>query len=232
MYRASLKEPDRFWGDLGREMLTWRREFTHTQHQDLDAGNLSWFLGGQLNAAENCVDRHAFSRPHATALIWEHDEPGVSTSISYAELQVEVCRLANVLASHGVGRGDRVCLYMPMTPYAVYAMLACARLGAIHSVVFAGFSAEALRSRIIDARCKVVITADQGLRGGKPVPLKATVDQAIANLSFVEHVFVQERTGAAVSMGARDIPLQRAMSQARPYCPVVAVDSEDPLFIL
>jgi acetyl-CoA synthetase len=232
MYRASLADPDRFWGDLARKTLTWRRDFTQTRQTNLEAGNLSWFLNGQLNVAENCVDRHAAARPDAVALIWEHDEPGVSTKITYAELQAEVCRLANVLLAHGVGRGDRVCLYLPMTPYAVYAMLACARIGAVHSVVFAGFSAEALRSRIIDARCKVVVTADQGLRGGKPVPLKATVDQAVAGLPFVEHVFVQSRTGAAVPMGPRDVPLQSAMAQARPYCPIVPVDSEDPLFIL
>lgn len=232
MYRESVTDPEKFWGALGREWLHWRRPFDRAHSVNHDSGDLRWFTGGTLNAAENCVDRHAAVRPEATALIWEQDEPGKTSTVSYLELQQEVSRLANALATHGVRKGDRVCIYMPMTPYAVYAMLACARLGAVHNVVFAGFSAEAVRSRVVDAGCQTIITADTGLRGGKHVPLKATVDKAIDGLDFVKTVFVQERTGAQIPATRKDVHLQRAMERERPYCPPVPMDSEDPLFIL
>lgn len=232
MYTASVTDPEKFWSGLGREWLHWRRDFDAAHNVNHHNGNIQWFTGGSLNAAENCVDRHAARQPQATALIWEKDEPGMSEKVSYLELQEEVSRLANALQSRGVRKGDRVCIYLPTTPYAVYAMLACARIGAIHSVVFAGFSAEALRSRIIDAGCQTIITADEGLRGGKRFPLKVTVDKAIDGLDFVKTVFVQERTGASVAATRKDVHLQRAMEQERPYCPPATMDSEDPLFIL
>ena len=171
--------------------------FSTVQHNNSETGHTSWFLGGQLNVSENCVDRHAIARPNQAALIWEMDD-GHSITVTFQQLLENVCRVANVLTSQGVKKGDRVCIYMPMTPHAVYAMLACARIGAPHSVVFAGFSVSALASRINNAKCSVVITADQGLRGGKIVPLKATVDQALKECPSVKTVLVHRRTGTRI----------------------------------
>jgi acetyl-CoA synthetase len=233
-YAESLRDPDGFWARMAREHLTFVHDFHHVRDCDFATGEIAWFLGGRLNACENCVDRHvAAGRGDQVAILWEADEPGVNRRITYRELQRQVCRLANVLRHAGLRKGDRVAIYMPMIPEAAFAMLACARLGLVHSVVFAGFSAESLRDRILDARCKAVITADEGLRGRKTVPLKRTVDEAVMACPTVERVFVVRRTGAKVPFyPPRDVWLDEAMSLERPYCPVEPMDSEDTLFLL
>jgi acetyl-CoA synthetase len=200
---------------------------------DFNEGMISWFLGGKLNACENCVDRHVKDKGDQTAIIWEADEPGQEKYITYRELQRNVSRLANVLRHHDIHKGDRVAIYMPMIPEAAYAMLACARIGAVHSVVFAGFSAESLRDRINDSQCKAVITADEGLRAKKIIPLKRTVDEAIMACPSVKNVFVAQRTGNKIPFfPPRDIWLHEAMDAERPYCPIEHMDSEDTLFLL
>ena len=233
MYQNSVTNNDEFWGKIARETLTWKHDFNDVNDSEFNEGMIAWFLGGKLNACENCVDRHVAERGDQVAIIWESDEPGEGKKITYKELQREVSRLANVLRHNGIRKGDRVAIYMPMIPEAAYAMLACARIGAVHSVVFAGFSAEALRDRINDAKCKAVITADEGLRGKKIIPLKRTVDEAVMACPCVEHVFVAERTGSKVPFyEPRDIWLNEAMRQERPYCPIEEVDAEDTLFLL
>ncbi len=233
LYKESIENRQAFWSDNARKYLKWQHDFQLASNCELSEGLVSWFIGGKLNACENCVDRHVLTQPDKVALIWESDEPGVNKEITYKELQREVSRLANALRHKGVRKGDRVALYMPMIPEAVYAMLACARIGAVHSVVFAGFSAESLRDRINDAKCKVVITADEGIRGGKYIPLKRTVDEAVLACPTVEYVFVAERTGNKIPFYPnRDIWLHEAMANERPYCPIEHVDSEDTLFLL
>jgi acetyl-CoA synthetase len=233
LYQQSIADPDQFWGDLAQKNLIWQSMFHQVSDNSLNDGQIAWFLGGKLNVCENCVDRHIKSKGDHIALIWESDEPGASQKITYRELQREVCRMANVLKHNGITKGDRIAIYMPMIPQAVYAMLACARLGAVHSVVFAGFSAEALRDRILDANCKAVITADEGLRGKKTIPLKRTVDEAVMACPSIKNVYVVRRTGAKVPFYApRDLWLDDLMKNERPYCPITYVDSEDPLFLL
>ncbi|MGB0765175.1 MAG: acetate--CoA ligase, partial [Luminiphilus sp.] len=191
------------------------------------------FLGGKLNVSVNCIDRHLPERAEQTAFIWQGDEPGDSQHISYGELKEQVCRLANVLKSRGVGKGDRVCIYMPMIPEATYAMLACTRIGAIHSVVFGGFSPEALQSRINDADCRLVITADEGIRGGRRIPLKANVDAALEHCPSVDSVIVVTRTGADIGWTEdRDVHYEQACAAADTDCQPELMDAEDPLFIL
>jgi len=233
MYRESLDAPDAFWARMAREHLTWAHEFRQVSDCDWDNGLVSWFLGGKLNVCENCVDRHVKSRGNQVAIIWEGDEPGQNRRITYRELQREVCKMANVLRHQGLRKGDRVAIYMPMIPEAAYAMLACARLGIVHSVVFAGFSAESLRDRILDARCRAVITADEGVRGGRLIPLKRTVDEAVMACPTVKTVFVVKRTGNKIPFyPPRDLWLDELMATERPYCPVEHMDSEDTLFLL
>jgi acetyl-CoA synthetase len=232
LYRRSIEDPDRFWLEQAK-ILDWFREPKQAGRWDFGEVDMSWYADGQLNAAWNCVDRHAAARPDATAIVWVEDEPGRYHHISYQTLGREVGRLANVLLAHGVRRGDRVCIYLPMIPELVYAMLACARIGAVHSVVFAGFSADSLRQRIVDAHCKVLLTANEGVRGGRRIPLKETSDEAIAPLDFVERVLVARRTETEVAMRpGRDLWLRDEMAMQRPYCPAVAMDAEDPLFVL
>jgi acetyl-CoA synthetase len=233
LYDESLTDPDGFWGRSARRRLHWIHPFEQVSDCDWRNGLVSWFLGGKLNVCDNCVDRHVATRGDQVAIIWEGDEPGLTRSITYRELQREVCRLANVLRHQGLRKGDRVAIYMPMIPEAAYAMLACARLGLVHSVVFAGFSAESLRDRILDARCKAVITADEGLRGRKIIPLKRMVDEAVMACPCVQHVFVVRRTGNKVPFyPPRDLWLDELMATERPYCPVEHMDSEDTLFLL
>ncbi|MBL9079496.1 MAG: acetate--CoA ligase [Planctomycetes bacterium] len=231
LYHESLADPSGFWRRQA-ERIDWFHPFARACEQDFHKAEIAWYLGGQLNAAYNCIDRHLVERGEQTAILWVGDEPGQYRPVSYRELHEQVGRLANVLKRHGVQKGDRVCIYLPMIPEAVFAMLACARIGAVHSVVFAGFSAESLRDRIVDADCRVVLTANEGLRGGKTIPLKRTVDQAIEELP-VRTVLVARRTDTTVPMQkGRDLWLADEMARQRSHCPVQWMDSEDPLFVL
>jgi acetyl-CoA synthetase len=234
-YARSLEDPESFWrGQLGR--LDWATEPAHIDRSSFDEADfgVSWFDDGRLNVAANCVDRHAAAHGDRIALIWEPDDPTHEPRrFTYAQLQVEVSRFANVLKGVGVGKGDRVTLYMPMIPEAAFAMLACARLGAIHSVVFGGFSPESLASRIQDCDSSVVVTADEGRRAGKAAPLKANVDQAAAHCPSLRHVVVVRHTGAEVAMTSqRDIWYHDAAEDAPADCPAEPMGAEDPLFIL
>ena len=233
MYERSIADPSAFWAEQARELLSWEHDFHTVADNDMEAGSFAWFLGGRLNAAYNCVDRHVATRGEQVAILWEGDKPEEVRRITYRELQREVSRLANVLVRYGVRKGDRVAIYLPMIPEAAFAMLACARLGVVHTVVFAGFSAEALRDRILDSNAVAVITADEGLRGGKLIPLKRTVDEAVMATPSVRNVFVTKRTGTKVPFFApRDVDLDEAMIAQRPYCPVEPMDAEDILFLL
>jgi acetyl-CoA synthetase len=234
MHAAALEDPAAFWREHGRR-IDWIRPYTKVKDVSFNEADfrIRWFEDGVLNVAHNCVDRHLATRGDQPAIIWEGDDPSESKTITYRELHAEVCRFANVLKAHGVGKGSTVTIYLPMIPEAAYAMLACARLGAIHSVVFAGFSPESLANRIQDCDSKVVITADEGLRGGKKVPLKANVDAALPSAPSVQHVIVVARTGANVAMTpGRDIAYAEAAAKVSADCPVEPMGAEDPLFIL
>jgi acetyl-CoA synthetase len=233
LYRESVDSPQTFWPRMAREFLDWLHPFTTVCEQDLRRGEARWFLGGRLNVTQNCIDRHLPVRGEQTAILWEGDEPGLSRRISYRELHEQVCRLASALKDRGVRRGDRVCVYMPMIPEAAFAMLACARIGAVHSVVFGGFSPESLKDRILDSDCRTVITADEGIRGGKRVPLKANTDAALLHCPNVQSVFVVRRSGSPVDMRpGRDLWYHEAVASAAAECAAEPMDSEDPLFIL
>ena len=233
MYRQSLEDPDTFWAQRAGEFLTWDQPWTRLSDNDISQGKANWFVDGKLNVSVNCIDRHLPERAEQTALIWEGDDPSQSSHISYSELKNKVCRLANVLRDRGVQKGDKVCIYMPMIPEATYAMLACARIGAVHSVVFGGFSPEALQSRINDADCRMVITADEGVRAGKKIPLKANVDIALQSCSDVDSVIVVNRTGGSISwVEGRDVWYHEATAAAANECAPESMDAEDPLFIL
>ncbi|MGA2495146.1 MAG: acetate--CoA ligase [Roseiarcus sp.] len=234
MYQRSIKDPDGFWGDEGKR-IDWFKPFTKVRDISWDSHHvaINWYEDGETNAAYNCIDRHLPKRANQTAIIWEGDSPDESKRITYAELYEQVNKFANVLYWHGVRKGDRVTIYMPMIPEAAYAMLACARLGAIHSVVFGGFSPDALSGRIEDAKSDIVITADEGLRGGRRVPLKANVDEALKKAAGVKHVLVVRRTGGAVNWTpGRDVWMHEALERVSDHCPVEKVNAEDPLFIL
>jgi acetyl-CoA synthetase len=232
MYRRSLERPDEFWREQAA-ILDWFHPPHSILDVDMEEVDFSWYGGGRLNACHNCVDRHLPAQGGKTAIIWAKDEPGEYERITYRKLKHNVARVANVLLALGVRKGDRVCIYLPMIPELAYSMLACARIGAVHSVVFAGFSAESLRDRILDAGCKLVITADEGLRGGRRIPLKATVDQAVEGLGLVERVLVARRTGAEVPMrSGRDLWLDAECAKQRSTCPVEWMAAEDPLYIL
>jgi acetyl-CoA synthetase len=221
MYDRSINEPEAFWREEALSTLDWFHPFGRVREFDWEWGQVQWFLNGRLNACHNCVDRHVATKGDQIALIWEADTPGEGRTVDY-------CRLANVLRHHGIKKGDRVAIYMPMMLEAVYAMLACARIGAVHNVVFAGFSAESLRDRINDSRCKAVITADEGLRGGKIIPLKRTVDEAVMACPTVKR-----RTGNKIPFYPQhDVWLREAMDGERPFCPIEHMDSEDTLFLL
>lgn len=232
LYRQSIDDPDGFWVEQAKR-LDWIKPWSSVQQADLASGEAKWFAGGKLNVSYNCIDRHLAKRGEQTALLWEGDDPKDSQAISYRELHRQVCRLANALKARGVSKGDRVCIYMPMIPEAAYAMLACSRIGAIHSVVFGGFSPDALRDRILDADCRTVITADEGVRGGKRVQLKQNVDKALASCPAVSSVFVVRRTGGEVAWdNQRDLWYHTATELAGDDCPPEPMDAEDPLFIL
>uniref|UniRef100_A0A8C7LKS3 Propionate--CoA ligase n=1 Tax=Oncorhynchus mykiss TaxID=8022 RepID=A0A8C7LKS3_ONCMY len=216
LYELSVKDPETFWGSIAKERLTWNKPFDQVRDCEITSGKINWFLGGQLNVSVNCLDVHVAKHPDRVALVWERDEPGTEVKVTYRELLETTCRLANTLKRHGVNKGDRVAIYMPVSPIAVAAMLACARIGAVHTVVFAGFSSEALAGRIQDAQCKAVITCNQGVRGGRFIDLKPTVDAAVKNCPNVQHVFVAQRTTNPTPMGKLDIPLEEYVFDYHP----------------
>ena len=235
MYRASVQDPDAFWGEQGK-ILDWMKPYTRVKNTSYDPGHVSikWYEDGLLNVSANCLDRHLAQRGDKVAIIWEGDNPAEDRKLTYRELHTEVCKFANVLKAQGVHRGDVVCLYMPMVPEAAIAMLACTRIGAVHSIVFGGFSPEALAGRIIDSGSSIVITADEGLRGGRPVPLKKNVDEALTNPETkVNKVIVLKRTGGNIAWhNHRDIWWHDAVATVSADCPPEAMGAEDPLFIL
>ncbi|MFM5092882.1 acetate--CoA ligase [Aeromonas rivipollensis] len=235
MYLASVQNPDAFWGEQGK-ILDWMTPYTRVKNTSYDPGHVSikWYEDGLLNVSANCLDRHLAQRGDKVAIIWEGDNPAEDRKLTYRELHGEVCKFANVLKAQGVKRGDMVCLYMPMVPEAAIAMLACTRIGAVHSIVFGGFSPEALSGRIIDSGSSIVITADEGLRGGRPIPLKKNVDEALTHPDTrVNKVIVLKRTGGKVAWhDHRDIWWHDAVAAASPDCPPEAMGAEDPLFVL
>ncbi|MEZ7858723.1 MAG: acetate--CoA ligase, partial [Porticoccaceae bacterium] len=233
MYRESIESPEKFWAQQAEEFLSWESPWQTVFDYSFERGEATWFGGGTLNVAVNCIDRHLDGRADQTALIWEGDEPTDDKKITYRDLHDKVSRMGNVLRDRGVKKGDRVCIYMPMIPEAAYAMLACARIGAVHSVVFGGFSPEALKDRILDSDCRVVITADEGYRGGKTVPLKANVDKALLNCPDVHTCLVVERTGGSVDWASnRDIWYETSTQAVSAVCAPEMMDAEDPLFVL
>ena len=233
MYEASIADPELFWAEQARSFLTWSTPFSSVVEYNLRKGQAKWFGDGSLNVTANCIDRHLQDRADQAAIIWEGDEPTDSLTITYSELSTRVNVMANILKSRGVKKGDRVCIYMPMIPEAAYAMLACARIGAIHSVVFGGFSPGALRDRILDANCESVITSDEGVRGGKTIPLKHNVDLAVEECPNVHTVLVVPRTGADITMvPERDVDYAAAAINGSDDCLPEAMSAEDPLFIL
>ena len=233
LYRESLENPDSFWTNQSEKYLTWDKPWNQRTKSNFIKGKCEWFEGGKLNASTNCIDRHLEKRSSEIAIIWEGDEPNESKTITYFELHKEVCRFSNALKKRGVKKGDIVCIYMPMIPEAAYAMLACARIGAIHSVVFGGFSPEALKDRILNSDCSVVITANEGIRGAKKIPLKNNVDEALENCPNVHSVFVIKRTNTKVNwINNRDVVYEEAIKEVEDYCEPELMDAEDPLFIL
>ena len=233
MYKESILNPNEFWHKQASDHLEWISEWTQVSEYDFSKGKVSWFKDGKINATINCIDRHLEKRADQTAIIWEGDDPKDSTHISYQELYESVCRFANALKERGVSKGDRVCIYMPMIPEAAYAMLACARIGAIHSVVFGGFSPESLKDRILDSDCQTVISADEGLRGSKIIPLKENVDEALIQCPKVHTVIVVRRTAAKVNwVENRDVDYQTITTSMDSDCEPETMDAEDPLFIL
>jgi acetyl-CoA synthetase len=235
MYKRSVEDPEGFWGDVGKR-VDWIKPYSKIKNVSYGPGDVSikWYEDGTLNVAANCIDRHLRTRGDQVAIIWEGDDPTVDEQITYRQLHERVCKFANVMKANGVKKGDRVTVYLPMIPEAAYAMLACARIGAVHSVVFGGFSPDSLAGRIEDAESKFIITADEGLRGGRPIPLKKNTDAALAKCAKGdEKVLVVRRTGGEVEWKAgRDVWLHEEMAKVSADCPVVEMSAEDPLFIL
>ncbi|RKQ73919.1 acetate--CoA ligase [Oceanibaculum indicum] len=234
LYERSIKDPDGFWAEHGKR-IDWIKPYSKVKDISFDRNNLHirWFEDGTLNVAANCIDRHLAKRRDQVAIIWEGDDPSEHKNITYGQLHEEVCRFANVLKAQGVKKGDRVTIYLPMIPEAAYAMLACARIGAIHSVVFGGFSPDALAGRIVDCDSTVVVTSDEGLRGGRKVPLKANTDEALKKCPGVKSVVVVKRTGGKIDWAdGRDVWYHEAASKVPADCPPEEMKAEDPLFIL
>jgi len=232
-YQSSIENPDKYWAEQAEKFIDWYKPWDTISDVDYTQAKISWFEGAQLNVSYNCIDRHLVDKAEQTAIIFEGDEPGNHRHISYQELHDEVCRFANILKQRGVKKGDRVCIYMPMIPEVGYAMLACARIGAVHSVVFGGFSPEALKTRILDSDCRVVITADEGVRGGKKIPLKANTDAAVAGCENVHSVIVVRHTKADVAWNEKiDVDYWQLRESAEAICEPEVMGAEDPLFIL
>ena len=233
LYERSLHDADAFWTELANEYIDWEAPFDTVVEEDLATGRIAWFLNGKLNVTTNCLDRHLESRGDKVAILWEGDEPGQNREITYRELQADVCRLGNELRARGVRKGDRVAIYMGMVPELAVAMLACARIGAVHSVIFGGFSRKSIADRVNDSSCKAIITQDEGLRGGRPVPLKKNVDDALESVDCVEFVIVYQHTGGDVVMDPeRDIWWHESVPNQPAECAPEIMDAEDPLFIL
>ena len=233
MYARSINEPEAFWAEQAEQFVSWFKKWDKVQQWDYETVDIKWFTGAKLNVSYNCLDRHLETRGDDIAIIWEGDDPDIDKKITYRELHREVCRFANVLKARGVGKGDPVSIYMPMIPEAAVAMLACTRIGAVHSVVFGGFSPEALKDRILDSDCRVVITADETVRGGRNTPLKANTDKALQQCPDVHSVIVVKRSGAEVGWNAaRDVWYHEEMANTAAECPPEEMDAEDPLFIL
>ncbi|NNC66714.1 MAG: AMP-binding protein, partial [Gammaproteobacteria bacterium] len=233
MYQESIDNPEEFWAEQAEEFITWYKKWDNVLDWDYHKGHIRWFEGANLNVSYNCIDRHLDKRGDQTAIIWEGDDPNDDKHITYKKLHQEVCILSNVLKSRGVKKGDRVCIYMPMIPEAAYAMLACTRIGAVHSVVFGGFSPDSLRDRILDSDCQTVITADEGVRGGKNVPLKANTDIALQECPNVSTVLVVKRTGGNIDWhDSRDCWYHEQVSTVSDECEPEHMGAEDPMFIL
>ena len=233
LYDASINQPEAFWADQAEQFLDWSQPWTKVMDYDYPTGYIRWFEDGTLNVSVNCIDRHLEARCDQVAIIWEGDNPAKEKKITYKQLHIEVCQFANVLKAQGVTKGDRVCIYLPMISEAATVLLACTRIGAVHSVVFGGFSAEALKDRILDSECHYVVCADEGYRGGKTLPIKANVDLAAEGCPDLKKIIVIKNTGNPVAWyESRDIWYHQAMSQASEDCPAEAMDAEDPLFIL
>ena len=233
MYKRSIEDPEGFWSDLADEFVDWSKKWDKVWEYDFEKADIKWFEGARLNVAYNCLDRHLDTRGDQVAIIWEGDNPAEDKKITYRALHEEVCKFANALKARGVEKGDRVSIYMPMITEVVVAMLACTRIGAVHSVVFGGFSPASLRDRILDSDCRVVITADEGLRGARPVPLKANTDEALEACPNVHTVVVVKRTGGEIGWNdSRDYWYHELMADASADCPPEEMDAEDPLFIL
>ena len=233
LYKQSVENPDEFWSSQAESYLDWDKKWEEVKNTNIEKGEIAWFSGGKLNASVNCIDRHLPKDKNKIAFIWEGDDPEESKNITYQDLHDEVCKFSNVLKARGVKKGDRVCIYMPMIPEATYAMLACARIGAIHSVVFGGFSPESLKDRILDSDCQTVITADEGLRGGKTIPLKQNVDEALEGCSNVHTVLVITRTEAEIPWNEDcDVRYEEISKNVSNECSPELMDAEDPLFIL
>ena len=233
MYQDSIDNPEAFWAEQAKLFLDWIEPWDAVMNYDYQTGHIRWFEGGTLNVSVNCIDRHLESRGDQVAIIWEGDDPSQDNKITYRELHKEVCKFANVLISQGVKKGDRVCIYLPMISEAATVMLACTRIGAVHSIVFGGFSAEALKDRILDSDCHYVVCADEGYRGGKTLAIKANVDIAVESCPEIKKVIVIKNTGNPVAWDeSRDIWYHQAMLLASEICPPVEMAAEDPLFIL
>ncbi len=233
MYRRSIDTPDEFWAEQADAFIDWYRGWDAVREVDFVGGRFTWFKGATLNASYNCIDRHLKTRGDQVAIIWEGDDPSSDAKITYRELHRQVCQLANAMKSRGVAKGDRVCIYMPMIPEAAYAMLACARIGAVHSVVFGGFSPQSLKDRILDSDCQVVITADEGVRGGRTVPLKRNTEEALTHCPNVHTVLTVKRTGGDIPwQKGRDVWYHELVAQQSAECEPEEMDAEDPLFIL
>jgi len=233
MYQESIQDPEKFWALQAEELVTWYKKWDNVLDWDYHKGYIRWFEGASLNVSYNCIDRHLENRGDQTAIIWEGDDPNDDQHITYKELHKEVCKFSNALKSRGVKKGDRVCIYMPMIPEAAIVMLACTRIGAVHSVVFGGFSPDSLRDRILDSDCRTVITADEGVRGGKQVPLKSNTDEALTDCPNVSTVVVVKRTSGEISWHAeRDFWYHELMQSSSDDCEPERMDAEDPLFIL